>query len=70
MEDDGWNQFVNDNALGENEYLTFTHEANMLFNVNIYEPDGMEILRPRESATIASSSGKCSSLWDSFVMLM
>ncbi|CAH8320143.1 unnamed protein product [Eruca vesicaria subsp. sativa] len=57
MEDDGWNQFVNDNALGENEYLTFTHEANMRFNVNIYEPDGKEMLRPRESATFPSSSG-------------
>ncbi|KAJ0238554.1 B3 domain-containing protein [Hirschfeldia incana] len=56
MEDDGWKQFVNDNALGENEYLTFTHKANMRFNVNIYEPDGMEMLIPRESATIPSSS--------------
>ncbi|CAN7037955.1 hypothetical protein BRARA_B00746 [Brassica rapa] len=56
MEDDGWNQFVNDNVLGENEYLTFTHEGNMRFNVNIYEPDGKEMLKPRESATIASSS--------------
>ncbi|KAF8069809.1 hypothetical protein N665_1131s0008 [Sinapis alba] len=57
MEDDGWNQFVNDNALGENEYLTFTHEENMRFNVSIYEPDGMERFIPRESATIPSSSG-------------
>ncbi|XP_013728820.2 B3 domain-containing protein At5g18000-like [Brassica napus] len=57
MEDDGWNQFVNNNALGENEYLTCTHEGNMRFNVNIYGPDGTEMLEPRESATIASSSG-------------
>jgi len=59
MEDRGWNQFVNDNGLGENEYLTFTHEANMCFNVTIFEADGTEMLRPRK--TITSSSGKCSS---------
>ncbi|CAH2072477.1 unnamed protein product [Thlaspi arvense] len=57
MEDRGWNQFVSDNALGENEYLTFTHEGNMYFSVSIYEPDGTEMLRPRKSVTIASSSG-------------
>ncbi|KAL1195527.1 B3 domain-containing protein [Cardamine amara subsp. amara] len=58
MEDLGWNQFVNDNVLGENEFLTFTHEANMCFNVTIYEADGKEMLRPREFATIASSSNQ------------
>ncbi|VYS67180.1 unnamed protein product [Arabidopsis thaliana] len=56
MEDRGWNQFVNDNGLGENEYLTFTHEANMCFNVTIFEADGTEMLRPRK--TITSSSGR------------
>ncbi|KFK26025.1 hypothetical protein AALP_AA8G193800 [Arabis alpina] len=56
MEDHGWNQFVSDNDLGENEYLTFTHEANMYFNVNIYESDGKEMLKPRKSAANGSSS--------------
>ncbi|EOA21931.1 hypothetical protein CARUB_v10002417mg [Capsella rubella] len=57
MEDRGWNQFVNDNGLGENEYLTFTHEANMCFNVSIFEANGTEMLRPRKSSPVASSSG-------------
>ncbi|KAG7555649.1 B3 DNA binding domain [Arabidopsis suecica] len=56
MEDRGWNQFVNDNGLGLNEFLTFTHEANMCFNVTIFEADGTEMLRPRKSSTITSSS--------------
>ncbi|CAN8300425.1 unnamed protein product [Cochlearia groenlandica] len=56
MEDHGWNQFLEDNALGENEYLTFTHEENMFFNVNIYEVHGIEILKPRKSVTTASAS--------------
>lgn len=62
MEDRGWNQFVSINALGEYEFLTFTHEANMCFNVTIYEANGKEMLRPREFSTIASSSSKCSSM--------
>lgn len=66
MEDRGWDQFVSDNDLGDNEYLTFMHEANMCFNVNIYESDGKEMLRPRKSATTASSSCKCSYLCDWF----
>ncbi|CAN8243980.1 unnamed protein product [Cochlearia groenlandica] len=37
-------------------YLTFTHEDNMCFKVNIYEADGKEMVRPRKSITIASSS--------------
>ncbi|XP_019084284.1 PREDICTED: B3 domain-containing protein At5g18000-like [Camelina sativa] len=50
--------FVNDNGLGENEYLTFTHEANRCFNVNTYEENGKEMLKPRQSSTITSSSGR------------
>lgn len=66
MDGRGWNEFVSDNGLGENEYLTFTHEANMCFNVSIYEADGKEMLRPRKSETVASISCKYS-LCDCFL---
>lgn len=48
MEKSGWNQFVSDNALGENEFVTFTHTGLMRFDVNIYNPDGKEIVTPRK----------------------
>ncbi|KAG5390999.1 hypothetical protein IGI04_032540 [Brassica rapa subsp. trilocularis] len=54
MEKRGWNQFVNDNALGDKELVTFTHTGLMCFNVNIYEENGKELVRPR---TMASLSG-------------
>ncbi|CAG7899977.1 unnamed protein product [Brassica rapa] len=54
MEKRGWNQFVNDNALGDKELVTFTHTRLMCFNVNIYEENGKELVRPR---TMASLSG-------------
>lgn len=62
MEKRGWDQFVSDNALGDNEFLTFTHKGNMCFSVNIYQIDCKEMLRLRKSATIASSSGKFPSM--------
>ncbi|CDY71308.1 BnaAnng36900D [Brassica napus] len=54
MEKSGWNQFVRDNALGKNEFVTFTHKGSMCFDVNIYGKDEKEIVRP---PTMASSSG-------------
>lgn len=58
MEKKGWDQFLSDNGLGNDEFLTFTHKGNMCFSVDIYQIDGKELLRPRKSATtIASSSG-------------
>lgn len=56
MEKLGWNQFVSDNALGENEFITFTHKGKMCFSVNIYEQNGKEIVRPRKPPTMASTS--------------
>ncbi|CAH8380968.1 unnamed protein product [Eruca vesicaria subsp. sativa] len=55
MEKNGWEQFLRDNALGDNELLTFTHKGNMCFNVTIYQINCLEMLRPTKSATIASS---------------
>ncbi|KAF2568682.1 hypothetical protein F2Q68_00027955 [Brassica cretica] len=54
MEKSGWNQFVRDNALGKNEFVTFTHIGSMCFDVNIYGKDEKEIVR---APTMASSSG-------------
>lgn len=60
MEKDGWDQFLSDNGLGDDELLTFTHKGNMCFNVSIYQINCLEMLRPNRSATIASSSSKFS----------
>lgn len=60
MEKRGWNQFVNDNALGDKELVTFTHTGLMCFNVKIYEENGKELVTPRRPRTMASLS-KCSS---------
>ncbi|KAJ4868577.1 B3 domain-containing protein [Raphanus sativus] len=57
MEKSGWNQFVSDNALGENEFVTFTHKGLMCFNVNIYGKNGKEIVTPRKPQTTTPFSG-------------
>ncbi|KAG5405863.1 hypothetical protein IGI04_011982 [Brassica rapa subsp. trilocularis] len=57
MEKSGWNQFVTDNALGENEFVTFTHKGLMRFNVNIYGKNGKEIVTPRKPHTTTPFSG-------------
>ncbi|CAH8326886.1 unnamed protein product [Eruca vesicaria subsp. sativa] len=59
MEKRGWNQFVNDNALGDKELVAFTHTGLMCFNVNIYDESGKEVVTPRRrrDRTIASLSG-------------
>ncbi|KAG2256792.1 hypothetical protein Bca52824_076086 [Brassica carinata] len=57
MEKRGWNQFVNDNALGDRELVTFTHTGLMCFDVNIYEENGKEVVTPRSPWTMASLSG-------------
>ncbi|KAH0863753.1 hypothetical protein HID58_080964 [Brassica napus] len=54
MEKRGWNQFVNDNALGDKELVTFTHTGLMCFNVKIYEENGKELVTPRRPRTMAS----------------
>ncbi|CAN6886225.1 unnamed protein product [Brassica oleracea] len=57
MEKSGWNQFVSDNALGDNEFITFTHKGSMSFNVNIYGKNGKEIVAPRKPPTTTPLSG-------------
>ncbi|KAF8048532.1 hypothetical protein N665_2481s0003 [Sinapis alba] len=57
MEKSGWNQFVTDNALGENEFVTFTHMGLMCFIVNIYGKNGKEIVTPRKPQTTTPFSG-------------
>ncbi|KAL1223717.1 B3 domain-containing protein [Cardamine amara subsp. amara] len=57
MEKRGWDQFVSDNVLGRNEFITFTHKGKMRFNVNIYEQNGVEMRIPRKHQTMGSSSG-------------
>ncbi|CAN8269203.1 unnamed protein product [Cochlearia groenlandica] len=46
MEKQGWSHFVIDNGLGENEFVTFTHDGKMRFTVNIYEQSGKEMVLP------------------------
>lgn len=55
MEKLGWNQFVKDNALGENEFVTFTLKGKMCFTVNIYEQHGKELAIPRKPPSMAST---------------
>ncbi|KAF3586652.1 hypothetical protein F2Q69_00031400 [Brassica cretica] len=57
MEKSGWNQFVSDTALGDNEFITFTHKGSMSFNVNIYGKNGKEIVAPRKPPTTTPLSG-------------
>ncbi|CAH8340879.1 unnamed protein product [Eruca vesicaria subsp. sativa] len=57
MEKSGWNQFVSDNALGENEFITFTHKGLMCFSVNIYDLSGKEIVIPRKAPPTTPFSG-------------
>lgn len=59
MEKRGWDQFVSDNVLGQNEFITFIHKGKMKFNVNIYEQNGVELLVPRKLQTMGSSSKLC-----------
>ncbi|KAL0717322.1 hypothetical protein Bca4012_066644 [Brassica carinata] len=58
MQKSGWNQFVTDNALGANEFVTFTHKGLMCFNVNIYRKSGKEIVAPRKPHTATPSGIK------------
>ncbi|CAE5956277.1 unnamed protein product [Arabidopsis arenosa] len=58
IEKRGWDQFVSDNALGENEFITFTHRGNMVFHINIYEQNGVEMLTPRGIKKEGESSFK------------
>lgn len=71
MEKSGWDQFLRNNGLGNNEFLTFTHKGNMCFTVDIYQVDTMEMIKPRKSATFASSSScKFFHLYDCFCLML
>ncbi|XP_057495735.1 B3 domain-containing protein At5g18000-like [Actinidia eriantha] len=39
---DGWQRFVEAHSLGNNEFLLFTYNGNMCFNVRIFEQNGLE----------------------------
>ena len=41
---DGWQQFLQDNSLGDREFLLFRYDGNMCFNVQIFEKSGCERL--------------------------
>ncbi|CAA7026597.1 unnamed protein product [Microthlaspi erraticum] len=58
MEKAGWEKFVKDNFLGDNEFLTFTHRGNMQFTVNIFEKDEREMIQPRQIMDSSSPSSR------------
>lgn len=58
MEKSGWETFVRDNALGDYEFLTFTHKGKMSFTVNIFNKDGKEMMQPPQSRAFLASSSK------------
>lgn len=67
MEKKGCEKFLNDNYLGDREFLTFTNEGNNCLTVDIFGKNGKEILRPRKTSIIASSSSSSSKFSSSFL---
>lgn len=39
---DGWQQFLKDNSLGDREFLLFRYDGNLCFNVAIFKKNGCE----------------------------
>ncbi|KAF8406360.1 hypothetical protein HHK36_008447 [Tetracentron sinense] len=39
---DGWQDFLSDHSLGDNEFLLFTYDGDMCFNVQIFDKSGCE----------------------------
>ncbi|KAG7579314.1 B3 DNA binding domain [Arabidopsis thaliana x Arabidopsis arenosa] len=58
MEKSGWEKFVRDNALGNSEFITFTHKGKMHFTVNIFKQDGKEMMQPPKSRSFLASSSR------------
>ncbi|CAL9223139.1 unnamed protein product [Arabidopsis halleri] len=58
MEKPGWEKFVRDNALGNSEFITFTHKGKMHFTVNIFKQDGKEMMQPPKSRAFLASSSR------------
>ncbi|EFH39642.1 hypothetical protein ARALYDRAFT_330738 [Arabidopsis lyrata subsp. lyrata] len=58
MEKSGWDRFVRDNSLGNNEFITFTHKGNMHFTLNIFKLDGKEMMQPPQSRALLASSSR------------
>ncbi|CAF2127959.1 hypothetical protein HID58_011465 [Brassica napus] len=58
-----WDEFVDDNFLGLDDTLVFTHQETMYFQVRIFKKDGKEIIsaplefEPQKETTSASASG-------------
>ncbi|CAN7138309.1 unnamed protein product [Brassica rapa subsp. narinosa] len=51
MERKGWEKFLNDNHLGDNEFLTFTNEGNNCITVDIFQKNCVEILKPLNTSS-------------------
>ncbi|XP_020887801.1 B3 domain-containing protein At2g16210 [Arabidopsis lyrata subsp. lyrata] len=58
LEKSGWGKFVRDNALGNNEFITFTHKGKMRFTLNIFKQDGKEMMQPPQSSSFLASSSR------------
>ncbi|ESQ50923.1 hypothetical protein EUTSA_v10023054mg, partial [Eutrema salsugineum] len=58
MEKSGWEKFVRENYLGEDDFLTFTHKGKMCFNVKIFKKDGLEMICPQQSMAFFASSSQ------------
>ncbi|KAJ0259235.1 B3 DNA binding domain-containing protein [Hirschfeldia incana] len=46
MERKGWEKFLNDNHLGDDEFLTFTNDGKNCITVDIFQKNCIEILKP------------------------
>ncbi|KAK3412462.1 hypothetical protein EUGRSUZ_I01211 [Eucalyptus grandis] len=44
VQDDGWQNFYRDNALGNSEFLIFWYDGKKYFNVQVFDPTGVERL--------------------------
>ncbi|CAH8384924.1 unnamed protein product [Eruca vesicaria subsp. sativa] len=51
MERNGWEKFLSDNHLGDNEFLTFTNEGNNCITVDIFQKNCIEILKPLKASS-------------------
>ncbi|XP_010548045.1 PREDICTED: B3 domain-containing protein At5g18090-like [Tarenaya hassleriana] len=52
----GWEEFLRDNGMGNDEFVVFTHQERMHLNVKIFSKNGMKILKPQEPVTPSQST--------------
>lgn len=55
--EDGWERFMKDNRLGDDEFLIFRYEGNVRFHVRIFEKNGVKRsrIKPEEIGVVVSS---------------